>query len=163
MASGNFLFRLVPFGNIPPAANFAALDFRNLHPALDFDGATNESAVFSFTMPDHYAGTTGISCRVGLSALGTSQDIDLDIAIERIGNDVLDVDADSFAAAVSLDAQTSSATAGKVTVHTVALTDGAQMDSLVAGEQGRLKITRDAASDGSVVDMELHFIDVYET
>ena len=47
MASGDTLVVLTPLGNEPPVSNPATFDFRNNHPVLDFDDATNESAVFS--------------------------------------------------------------------------------------------------------------------
>ena len=51
----------MPQHNEPPSSNAATFDMRNQHPVLDFDGSTNESAVFSGVMPQHYAGTTGVT------------------------------------------------------------------------------------------------------
>ena len=54
MASGDTLLVFTPLSNEPPAAGFASLDSRNLHPVLDF--ALSEVGVFSFVVPRHYAG-----------------------------------------------------------------------------------------------------------
>ena len=45
MSSGDTLLIFNPLHNEPPASNPATLDTRNQHPILDFDAATNESAV----------------------------------------------------------------------------------------------------------------------
>ena len=58
MASGQTLLIFHPYNNEPPSSNYATLATRNQHAILQFDGATNESAVFSAVMPQHYAGTT---------------------------------------------------------------------------------------------------------
>lgn len=93
----------------------------------------------------------------------TSGDIDWDLAFERIGDQQLDIDADSFAAANSVDNTTVPATSGLVDVVTIAFTDGADMDSVAAGEMFRIKLTRDAASDTATGDAELHFVVLRET
>ena len=56
MASGDTLLVFHPFDNEPPSANYATLDIRNLHPVLDFDDSTDESAVFSAVLPWAYSG-----------------------------------------------------------------------------------------------------------
>lgn len=163
MASGDTLAVLHPHDNEPPASNFATLDLRNNHPVLDFDDTTNEDAVFSFVMPQNYAGG-GLTVRIGYSMTSaTTGDVDIDAAIERIGDQQLDVDADSFAAANSVDNTTVPGTSGNVDVVEITFTDGADMDSLAAGELGRIKITRDAASDTASGDLELHFVEIQET
>lgn len=163
MASGDTLLIFTPLGNEPPASNGATLDTRNGHPVLDFDDTTNESAVFSAVMPQHYAagGVTGYVHHSMSSA--TSGDVDWDISFERIGDQQLDVDADSFAAVQSVDNTTVPGTSGNVDVVSIAFTDGAQMDSVAAGELFRIKITRDAASDTATGDAELHALELRET
>jgi hypothetical protein len=89
--------------------------------------------------------------------------IDWDIAFERIGDQQLDIDGDSFAAVNSVDNTTVPGTTGLVDVVSIAFTDGADMDSVAAGELFRLKITRDAASDDAAGDAELHAIEIRET
>lgn len=163
MASGDTLVVLTPHSNEPPASNFATLDTRNAHPVLDFDDTTNEDAIFSFILPSHYAGG-GLTVDIGYSMeTATTLTIDWDAAIERIGDQQLDVDADSFATAQVVDNTTVPGTAGNVDVVSITFTDGAQMDSLAAGELGRIKITRDAVSDDASGDAEMHFVHIKET
>lgn len=160
MASGDVLCQFFPASNEPPASNYATLDMRNLHPVLDFDDATNESAVFTGVLPANYGGG-GLTVRWGYSmSSATSGDVDWDIQIERIGDQQLDVDADSFDTANSLDNTTVPGTSGNVDVLSLGLSN---IDSLAAGEQFRLKITRDAASDTASGDAELHWVEVRET
>ena len=163
MASGDTLVSLYPVGVEPPTTNAATLDLRNQHPVLDFDDTTNESAVWSFVVPGHYAGG-GITVEIGYSmSSALSGDIDWDAAIERIGDQQQDTDADGFAAANSVDNTTVPATSGLVDVVSIAFTDGVDMDGLAAGELGRLKLTRDAANDTAAGDAELHYIHIRET
>jgi len=163
MASGNTLCTFYPYDNEPPSANYATLDVRNLHPVLDFDATTNESAVFSGVMPQHYAGG-GVTVYIHYSMTSaTANTVDWDVAFERIGDQQLDVDADSFADVNSVDDTTVPGTSGLVDVVSVAFTDGADMDSVAKGELFRLKITRDAASDDAAGDAELHAVEIRET
>lgn len=163
MASGDTLLVFKPAHNEPPATVFATLDFRNLHPVLDFDASTNWSAVFSDLMPQHYdGGGVDVFLHYAMTS-ATSGDIDWDVAFERIGDQQLDIDADSFAAVNSVDNTTVPATAGNVDVVSVAFTNGADMDSVVAGETFRLKATRDAVSDTATGDAELLAVEIRET
>ena len=164
MSSGDTLLVFSPLSNEPPASNFASFDTRNNHVVLDFDASTNESAVFSGIMPQHYTGTTGVTVYIHYAMTSaTSGDIDWDVSFERIGDQQLDIDADSFAAANSIDNTTVPGTAGNVDVVSVAFTNGADMDSVAAGESFRIKITRDASSDTATGDAELFKIEIRET
>ena len=164
MASGETLLILTPLHNEPTAANYATLDTRNLHPVLDFDAATNEYAVFSAVMPRNYAGTTGLTVYIHYAMSSAEADtIDWDAAFERIGDQQLDIDGDSFAAVQSVDNTTVPDTTGLVDIVSIAFTDGAQMDSIAVGEGFRIKINRDAASDDAAGDAELVFVEIKET
>ena len=164
MASGDTLLVFTPLHNEPPSSNNATFDTRNQHPVLDFDATTNESAVFSAVMPQHYAGTTGVTVYIHYSMSSAEADtVDWDAAFERIGDQQQDVDSDSFAAVNSVDDTTVPGTSGLVDVVSIAFTDGADMDSVAAGELFRLKITRDAASDDASGDAELHAVEIQET
>ena len=163
MASGDTLVVFTPLHNEPPSSNFATLDLRNLHPLLDFDASTNESAVFSGVMPRSYAGGgVTVYLHYALSSAITGN-TDWDVALERIGDQQLDIDADSFAAVNSVDNTTVPGTSGLVDIVSVAFTDGADMDSVAVGESFRLKVTRDAASDTATGDAELLKVEIKET
>jgi hypothetical protein len=162
MASGDTLVTFYPRDNEPPSANAATQDTRNIHPVLDFDAATNQAGVFSAVLPQHYAGG-GVTVYLHYSmSTATSGDVDWDVAWERIGDQQLDIDADSFAAVNSVDNTTVPGTSGFVDVVSVAFTDGADMDSVAAGEKFRLKVTRDTA-DTATGDAELHAVELRET
>lgn len=164
MASGDTLLIFTPLHNEPPASNYATFDVRNQHPVLDFDATTNESAVFSAVMPRNYAGTTGVTVYIHYSMSSAEADtVDWDVAFERIGDQQLDIDGDSFAAVNSVDNTTVPGTTGLVDIVNVTFTDGADMDSVAVGELFRIKVIRDAASDDATGDAELHAIEIKET
>lgn len=164
MASGDTLVTFIPQANEPPSSNYATLDLRNSHPVLDFDDTTNESAVFSAIMPRNYAGTTGVTVYIHYAMTSATADtIDWDVSFERIGDQQLDIDGDSFAAVNSVDDTTVPGTSGNVDIVSVTFTDGVDMDSVAVGEGFRLKVTRDAASDDATGDAELRFVEIKET
>ena len=164
MATGDTLIVWTALNNEPPASNYATFDVRNGHAILDFDATTNESAVFSAVMPQHYAGTTGVTVYLHYSMSSAVENtVDWDVAFERIGDQQLDIDADSFADVNSVDNTTVPDTAGLVDVVSVAFLDGADMDSVAKGELFRLKVTRDAVSDDAAGDAELLAVEIRET
>ena len=164
MATTDTLLVFTPFHNEPPAASFATLDTRNAHPVLDFDGSADEEAVFTGIMPDNYAGG-GLTVKVHVCfSTATSGTANIECHLERITG--LDIDADSFAAMQDVGV-TANGTSGIEVVGSITFTDGAQMDSIVAGDLFRLKIRRDAdgtnGTDDITTDMELLGIEVTET
>lgn len=165
MASGDSLIAFLPQSIEPLTSDTARIDYRNFHPVLDFkDAATNENAVFSGVMPQHYAGTTGVTVYLHYAmSTATTGDVDWDAAFERIGDQQQDIDADGFAAVNSVDNTTVPGTSGLVDIVSIAFTDGADMDSVAAGEGFRIKVTRDGASDTATGDAELRFVEIRET
>jgi hypothetical protein len=163
MASGQSLCIFHPYNNEPPSSNYATLDTRNGRPCLDFDATTNESAIFSHVMPQHYDGG-GVTVYLHYAmSTATANTIDWDAAFELVGDQDLDVDGDDFAAANSVDDTTVPGTSGLVDVISIAFTDGADMDSVLVGDGFRLKVTRDAASDDATGDAELFWVEIRET
>lgn len=162
MASGDTLLIITPYNNEPPAAAYATLDLRNYHPVLDFDAAADESAVFTAIMPRNYAGG-GVTVYLHWVSTDTTDTNHCfwDAAFERISGQ--DTDADGFAAVQSNDTTHPNATSGIETVTEIPFTNGAQMDSVVAGDIFRLKITRDAVNDNMAGDAELLGIEIKET
>lgn len=166
MASGNFLAIFTAHHNEPPTSNYATLDTRNNHLVLDFDGATDEEAVFVGVLPANYAGG-GLTVDTFWSfTSATTGSLRVQAAFERIDASSLDIDADSFASFQSAGGS-APATSGQVIKVSVAFTDGAQMDSLAASEAYRLKIRRDAdgtsGTDDIGTDAELLRIVIKET
>ena len=163
MATGNSLLIFKPFENEPPTTNPATPDLRNLHPCLDFDDTTGEFAIFSGVLPRHYAGG-GITVYVHYSATsaitGTGGWL---VAFERIGDGQQDLDADGFAADQTITAATVPGTSGLVDILNVAITDGANIDSIAVGELFRLRITRNVAGDSAAADLELVAVELRET
>lgn len=166
MASGNTLATFTPHSNMPPSSAFATFDIRNGYLVLDFDDTTDESAVFSGFMPRNYAGG-GITVTVGwMATSATTGTISLDVAFMSITDDADDLDTKSFASPNNVNPTTASAS-GEVKYTTVTFTDGADMDSVLAGEAFFMKITRDAngttSTDNMTGDMELLFVEIKET
>lgn len=166
MASGNSLLQFVPTDNEPPAGAFATLDTRNNHLCLDFDGSTDEEAVFSGVLPSHYAGGGLTVHTYWAFSSATSGSVRVQAAIERIQESTLDIDADSFASFNSAGG-TAPGTSGQVIKVAVTFASGAEMDSLAAGEAFRLKIRRDAdgtsGTDDITTDAELIRVEIKET
>lgn len=157
------LIYFTPQCNQPPATNFASLDSRNGHPVLDFDDTTNESAIFTGVMPRNYTGG-GVTVYLHYAMTSAEADtIDWDVAFERIGDQQQDLDSDGFAAVQSVNDTTVPGTTGLVDIVSIAFANGAEMDSVAAGEAFRIKVTRDAASDDAAGDAELLFVEIKET
>jgi hypothetical protein len=166
VATGDTLAVFTPYAHEPPASAFATLDVRNGHPVLDFDGSTDEEAVFTGILPMNY-GASGLDINIWWAATSaTSGNVRWQAAIERMDVASLDIDGDSFAAFQSAGG-TPPATNGQLVKTTVSLTNGAQMDSLAAGEAFRLKIRRDAdgtsGTDDVTTDVELVVVEIQET
>lgn len=164
MASGDTLICVTPLGNEPPSSNYATADVRNGHPVLDFDTTTQESAIWTCVMPRNYANTTGITVYVhAMLSSATSGTVGWDIALERMSDATTDLDSDSFATAQTVTATTVPGTSGVVLVLNVAITKGANMDSVVAGDSFRLRVRRDVSNDTASGDAELIAVEIKET
>lgn len=162
MASGDTLLIFQAQHATFPTSNFATFDVRNNHVCLDFDASTNETAYFGAVLPQRYSGS-GLDVLIHYAMTSaTSGDVDFDAAFERIGDGQQDIDSDGFASANSTDNTTVPATSGHVDIVTISFSDGADMDSLAAGEAFRLSITRDAASDTATGDVELIAVEIRE-
>lgn len=164
MASGDTLCVFVPTDNEPPTAAYATIDTRNAHPCLDFDAAGTEVAVFTAVLPRNYAGG-GVTVSLRWSASSaTSGNVVWNGYVERIDDESLDIDADSFAAA-QIATAAAPGTSGQVQYTDIAFTHGAQMDSLAVGELFRLSVQRNgvSGSDTMTGDAELLGVEIRET
>lgn len=163
MASGNTLCVFHPQQNEPPSTNYATIDSRNGHMVLDFDATTGEAAIFSAVLPRHYAGggiTVYIHYAMSTATSGTCGWL---VAFERIGDAQQDIDSDGFASDQTVTAVTVDGTSGNVDIVNVAVSNGANMDSIAVGELFRLRIKRDVANDTATGDAELLAVELKET
>jgi hypothetical protein len=163
MAAGNTLLVFTPAANEPPASNYATLDTRNDHLVLDFDETTAEYAVFKGVLPRHY-GTNGITVYVHWGCTtATSGTVGWTVEFERISDSQQDIDSTGFASAQTITAATVPGTSGNITITSVAVSNGANMDSIAVGEGFRLRIKRDVANDNASGDAELWAVELRET
>lgn len=163
MATGDTLCAFFPQDNEPTSSNYATLDTRNGHPVLNFDTTTQESAIFTGLLPRNYAGG-GITVYVHwMAATATSGTIGWDVAFERMSDSTTDIDADSFAAAQTITAATVPGTSGVVSVTNVAVSNGANMDSIAVGDSFRIRIRRDVGNDTATGDAQLLAVEMKET
>lgn len=163
MASGDTLLVFTPEANDPPASGYAVPDTRNAIGVLDFDADADEAAVFKGVMPRSYAGG-GLTVRIHwMASSATSGAVRWGAQFERSNTDL---DSDSFAAAKTAGT-TTNGTSGILNVTEIAFADGAEIDSLAAGEPFRLKVYRDAdgtsGTDDMTGDAELFAIEIKET
>ena len=145
-----------PDDNQPPASAFATLDTRNSILVLDFDAATDESAIFVGVVPEAASLGSGLKIRLHwMATTATSGNCIWDLSLERM---TTDLDSDSFDTIASATTATSG-TSGIITVTEITLTT---IDSVTAGDGYRLKVTRDAnnASDTMSGDAELVVVEV---
>lgn len=151
------LQRFTPRDNQPPAANFATLDTRNSVAVLEFDAATQESAVFLGVIPEGANLTSGLMVRLWwMGDTATSGNVRWGAAFERAGTDL---DADSFDTTTEVTSAASS-TSGIEVVAEITCT---AIDSLAAGDRFRLKISRisaDATNDTMTGDAQLTAVEV---
>lgn len=173
MASGDTLLILSPLHGTPPATIYATLDTiagastpAEAIPVLDFDDTTQEYMDFYCVMPTTYAGG-GLTIIIGYSAAEAATDVvDWEIALRRIADDAEDLDTDAHTYSYNDVVDTAPSAVGEVAYATITFTDGADMDSVAAGEYFILRITRDPTpNSGTDVtgDASLHFIHVKET
>lgn len=162
MASGDTLVIFVPYDNEPPASSYATLGLRNAHPTLDFDDTTAEIAVFTGVIPQNYANAVGITVYISAVAVATSGTVGWTVEFERLHSGS-DFDTDDFASPQTVTATTVPATSGQLLTLNIAVTKGANMDSIIAGDMFRLRIKRDVANDNAVGDVQLLAVEIRES
>jgi hypothetical protein len=144
--------------NQPPATAFATLDTRNSIAVLDFDAATDESAVFVGIIPEAASLGSGLKVFIHwMASTATSGNCRWGVQFEKSGTNV--GVADSFDTA----AEAHSAANGTSGIETVTEITITTIDSLAAGNRFRLKVFRnadDATNDTMTGDAELIAVEV---
>ena len=157
-------------GNVSSA--FARFDqlvaATGLRPILKHDDTTDWSSIGSGVIPLTYGGG-GLTVKIhgSMSGANVSKTMSFDIAIERVAAAaVLTGGGSDFAAANNAN-PTVHADADTEFSFEIAFTDGADMDSLAAGEPYRILFKRDAdgttSTDDAVGDFQLYIAHVRET
>ena len=172
MATGNTLLILTPLDNVPPATLGATLDYMvgastpvESIPVLDFDDTTVEYADFYCVMPSNYAGG-GVTLTFFWSQALATNTVVLSAAFRRVADDAEDLDTTAQTYDYNLTgALTPPSVAGEVAYDTLTFTDGADMDSVTAGDYFILRVRRvpTDGNDTSVGDTSIHAIQIKET
>ena len=144
-----------PLDNQPPTSAYATLDTRTAGVAvLDFDQAALESAIFVGCLPEAAVTTSGLKVRLAWTAdtVTNTDAVVWAIQFQRIDTET-DLDTDAFSNTVTATAA-ASGTAGVPVITEITITGTANLDSLVAGDFYRVKISRDGtnASDALTND-----------
>ena len=161
MATGQTLATFFPTDDEPTATNYATLNVSTtaLHPTLDFDTTTAEAAIFTGILPRNYAGG-GITVYVTWAIAATTGTVGWTVEFERVNTAI---NADSFASAQTITAATVSGTTLVPSITNVAVTDGANVDSIAVGDTFRVRLKRDVASDTAAGDAFFLAMELKET
>lgn len=173
MASGDSLLYATPHQSDSPATLAPTPDVLaggstpdETIPVLDFDAAAIEYVDFRFTLPEHYAGTTGITLRIVWGAdTATTAEVVWSAALRRIGDDVEPLTTSHTYDYNNSAAVTAPSALGETSQDNITFTDGADMDSVDVGDDFILRIRRFAtdAGDDMAGDALLHSIYITET
>lgn len=162
MASGDTLAALGPLGYEPPSTNYATLGLRNGHPTLDFDSATQETAIWTLRMPRNYGGGNIVTA-LTWAAVPTSGNVGWGVTFERLADAGQDIDSDGFATEQIVTAATVDATSGNTKTTSVTAAAGAAgTDSVAAGDLLRVRVRRDVATDTAAGDAQLLGLELRE-
>jgi hypothetical protein len=174
MASGDTLLVWTALNNEPTDADYATLDTilttsadepDDVVPVLDFTSVTtNEHASFSGIMPNHYAGTTGVTVTLLWTSEATTGDVKWDVAFKALA-DSADLLGKTYADENTVTT-TTDGTARNINTSAITFTDGADMDSVAINELFRLTVIRDvvdAADTMNSNDAELIAVLLKET
>jgi len=161
MASGDPVLESMEI--VPPAASAAQWDVRagGSTPAENFtvyafDDTTDEYVDIKGRLGPNYDGG-GLTLRLPWAAASaTTDDVKWDAAIRRIADDAEDIDT-AHTYVFNTVTDTAPSASGELTDAVITFTDGADMDSLAAGELFILRIRRDAddAADTMTGDAQL--------
>jgi len=151
-----------PLDAVPPATNFATLDTRNANnpiPVLEFNDAIIETSSFIGIMPEAAVVSSGLKVRIHWMAdTATSGGVRWAVAFEKLTHDLDDDDP-----AIAIEGTgTANATSGVPTITEITVASGS-LDSVVAGDAYRLKISRignDGVNDNMSGDAQLFAVEI---
>jgi len=141
-----------PLNNEPPATNFATIDTRNSIAILDFDGVTQESAIFRGLVPEG-ASFSSLMARIFFTSSGSTGDVVWGIEYEEMLN--YDIDTDGFETPGVTGVATVSGTTGTVIGLTLTTSN---IDGLTIGDPFRVKLYRAATNSLDTLASDAEFI-----
>lgn len=151
------------FTGTPTATAYATVDTSNDVPLLDFDDTSNEVILYLGKLGGNYA-AGGVTVKIVTTAAAATNNYVFGGMWRSFTDDVDNILSTSFntwSAPIYSSAIVSPSVIGEFTYDTIAFTDGAQMDSLAAGEIFLFALFRDAqvagdtmVGDASLVDLE---------
>lgn len=150
MASGDSLLILPAMHAIFPIVNYAQRGVtagtstpNEQVPVLAFDDTTQEYADFIGVLPNHYAGG-GLTVTLVWACVDVASDVvEWQVAFRRIADDAEDLDTTAHTYDYNAVVATAPSAAGEFAYDDITFTDGADMDSLAAGEAFLMRVTRD--------------------
>jgi len=124
-----------------------------------FDDSTDESLIFQGSMPPAYGGS-GVRYYPIFAHPATSGNIVWSLAWEKVdnGNSLLTTAGGNFASAVSFTVAVPSTSGHICSAYYGLVADGAEMDSVGAGEVFRVKLTRDANNSNDTASGDAQLI-----
>lgn len=174
MATGDTLCFFPALAGVPGDADYATLDTLlttsadepdNVIPVLDFDpGATEEYTYFQGIMPSHYSATTGVTVTINWTSEATTGDVVWAVAFKAL-TDSENVLTTAFAAP-NTATTTTDGTARDLNQTAITFTDGADMDSVAAGDYFWLEVSRNSSNASDTMnsnDAELHNVWIKDT
>jgi hypothetical protein len=173
LASGNTLLIFTPTSPSGPGGTTTAqMDWlvgtstpAESVPVLAFDSATVEYADFHSVLPAAYAGG-GLTLTFAHGANTATGGVAYEAAFRRIESDLDDLDTTAFTYDYNTVAiATLPSAVGEVIYSNLTFTNGADMDSLAAGEAFILRVRRATANatDTAAADSYIHRIIIKET
>lgn len=165
MASGDTLIIFGAQNFQQPASAFAYLGMRNAHPVVLFTPTGDKACQFSGLFPRHYtnSGVTVTLIWAASSSIVPAENCRWGVAFERMAENDIDIDADSFATEKTVDAHPL-VTSGALIYTTLVFTNG-EIDGIIAGEAFRLQVRRITTSVTSNMsgNAQLAFVELRET
>lgn len=143
-----------PSLNQPPAANFATPDTRNSIAVLDFDDSTGEDAIFLGVVPQSAALGSGLIVVIKWTA--TTATSGAVVWVVSFMGLTTDIDSDSFDTSATATT-TTNATSGIPNTTSITITT---IDSIVAADAYRLKVSRNAGSGSDTMTGDAEIISV---
>lgn len=158
MASGDTLIAFPAAAGMPPASGYATFDLWSDLLVLDFDKSIDEAIIFEGVLPSHYAGG-GLKVLINWTETpGETGSVVWAAQFDRMQIAFWNPSSPSWAAAKTVEHPY--VPGQKIKQTAISFSDGAEIDSLVAGEPFLLKVYRDADHANDTIDGDVSLFSV---